>query len=55
ETTRGVSHGAVVTVQQSARRGADEARADCLYTYSNNAWCRWWTAMTCVVIRAARF
>ncbi|KAG8308509.1 hypothetical protein J6590_108149, partial [Homalodisca vitripennis] len=21
--------------------GADEARADCLHTYSNNAWCRW--------------
>ncbi|KAG8261081.1 hypothetical protein J6590_081944 [Homalodisca vitripennis] len=58
ETTRGVSHGAVlVTVQQShgavmtrrgggdgsavARCGADEARADCLYTYSNNAWWRW--------------
>ncbi|KAG8309221.1 hypothetical protein J6590_091283 [Homalodisca vitripennis] len=59
ETTRGVSHSAVVvTVQQSrgavlrgacqllggdgsavARRGDDEARADCLYTYSNNAWC----------------
>ncbi|KAG8270339.1 hypothetical protein J6590_087426, partial [Homalodisca vitripennis] len=24
-----------------ARRGADEARADCLHTYSNNAWWRW--------------
>ncbi|KAG8268498.1 hypothetical protein J6590_023874 [Homalodisca vitripennis] len=80
ETTRGVSHGAVVvTVQHDeactdcwytyrnntrcltrrgggdgsavarrgddeapvARRGADEARADCLHTYSNNAWWRW--------------
>ncbi|KAG8328622.1 hypothetical protein J6590_105954, partial [Homalodisca vitripennis] len=40
ETTRGVSHGAVVvTVQQSRGPHSDEARTDCLYTYRNNTRC----------------
>ncbi|KAG8245430.1 hypothetical protein J6590_106425 [Homalodisca vitripennis] len=35
-TRRGGGDGSAV-----ARRGADEACADCLHTYSNNAWWRW--------------